>query len=284
MTLNRDSNVPIATSFRFLNVTGGHLEVNGLRFINADNAGANGGAIANTLNGQLNVVNCYFWNNMASRGGAIYNTGRLTVSGGAPGATSVFDHNAAITSGGAVHTESLLGVVAPPPMATIEDTYFTDNVAGDVINRIGTQFGGAIARERDGTLTLLRCDFTNNRARDGGAIVATGGNTATPSLTVSDSSFTNNSVQRVFLAPGRGGAVFIDDLNAIFTGCGFTGNTSADEGGAIYQVNGFLNIHTSTFSQNSALLGLNDVLNDVGGVNNPQTVFLHNTSASVIKK
>jgi hypothetical protein len=122
----------------------------------------------------------------------------------------------------------------------------------------GTFTGGALtlnAAPEGSTVTLVRDTFTNDvviGGEGGGARI----NTASATVTVSDSTFSANS------ATGAGGALMISATNANLSGDTFTGNSAtgaqASGGGLTAGVNGgSITLSSSLFSGNSA--------NDEGG-------------------
>ncbi len=138
-----------------------------------DAVNSNGGAINNS--GDLTVVYCTFNGNTAAHGygGAIYNSGALTVY---PYASTFLDNSA--ESGGAIF--NALG-----GSASVMGT-FTDNSAGG---------GGAISNS--GTLTVANSYFTTNTAPVGSALSNAG--TAT---------LTSSTLERNTATGGQGGTVY----------------------------------------------------------------------------
>lgn len=279
VTITRDPNAQPTDYYRFLSVGGGTLELNGLKLTGALNRGGDGGVLFNGVNSSTTVVNCYFASNLAKNGGAIDNSGQLTVAPQAAGAAKTeFLGNTTELFGGAIRTGAV-GICT----ADIHDAVFTDNVAGgDDPGRTGTHKGGAIASNVGGTLAVTGCTFTANRAQEGGAIYADApGALGGPlTFTVTNSAFESN---HAIAAGAKGGAVYSGGNNAQMTGCAFRGNLSDMEGGAIYQFKGWLVLDTCTFMNNAASgpLGSPDVLNEVG-LGNPTTVVLINTVVGVV--
>ena len=283
VTITRDPTVNPADKFRFLEVlASGKLEVRGLKFTNADNRVGNGtglgGAMLNNGGGILDVVNCYFQDNLADAGGAIGNQGTLTVTGWAPtGAKTEFVHNGATGVGGAINTGALAGPGAPACSVSITDATFDDNVSGDVVLWVGTQKGGAIGHHTAGGVTVTKSEFRNNKADEGGAIYADGAAVPTVNVTVEDSKFESNT------ASSDGGAVWIWGLGAEFRRCRFDLNSAVSEGGAVYHALGSLLLDACNFFGNTAAgaMGSNDVGNLVGP-GNPSTVTQINGSNAVV--
>lgn len=248
VTITRSSDESVTENFRFLDVAaGGSLTVNGLKLTGADNRvnGGFGGAIRNATGGTLGVVNCEFRSHLAELGGAIGNEGTMTVSGGAAGMRTLFVSNRSMSQGGAINTGAVNGC-----SATISDTNFVGNIAGDAVPGVGTQKGGAISYKTAGTLVIDRCEFTGNRAKDGGALYASmpaavGG---APTVVVSDSTFDSNVAE----SGGNGGAAFMSTVGGRFNRCDFTNNIADLDGGAILQDQGALTLDTNTFGVNTA--------------------------------
>lgn len=272
--------------FRYFEVeANGELELNGLKVTNAANIGHRGGAIDNLPSATLSVVNCYFFNNVADSGGAIANQGNLTVSGWGPtAAKSEFDHNTASAFGGAIYIGGNGVVLAHTDLF---DTIFTDNVCGVISPRQATNKGGAIASNANGLLYVDGCTFTHNRAKQGGAIYADGGNTANPSVNIINSRFEDNQAGEPGVNPAgsQGGALWIHGLNVYCFQADFFQNGSRFQAGAIFQFHGKLTLDTCLFVGNLA----NDqgvLSHDVGEIpppGVPTVVFLINSVPRVVR-
>ena len=181
---------------------------------NAENTGGNGGAIYNS--GNLTIINSTLKNNTATGqngngyGGAIYNGGTLTI------------------------TQSNL----------------TQNTA------TGQQYdgyGGAIYNTRSGNLNITQSNLTQNKAtgqgQDGfGGAIYNGG-----TLTITQSNITHNNATGQN-GNGLGGAIY-NNGNINITQSNLTHNTATGQengvGGAIYNT-GTLNITQSNLTQNKA--------------------------------
>lgn len=99
--------------------------------------------------------------------------------------------------------------------------------------------GGAIYNSRDGELTVTGCNFTENTARNGGAIYNYG------TATVSNSIFTQNTAT-------QGGAI-TNYSPVTITGSIFNLNQAIEMGGALYNSpTGEVIIINSTFDENTA--------------------------------
>ena len=206
-----------------------------------------GGAIYNT--GTLTVTNSNFTSNTApdDAGGAIFNEGTLNVT------DSTFTGNTAPdNTGGAIYNAGVL---------TVTGSSFTNNTA--------TNYGGAICNE--GVLTVTNSNFTGNTATYGGAIYNDG------TLTVTNSSFTGNTA---ITTSGAGGAIvnYYSTLTVTITGSNFTGNT-ATYGGAIYNLKN-LNATNSTFIGNKATGYGGAIINYVTGTLNVTSSTLTNNKAT----
>lgn len=110
------------------------------------------------------------------------------------------------------------------------------------------KFGGAIFIHANGLLqTIARSTFDNNIADGGGAIY----HAQYMNSVISNSTFSNN--QATSFSFSDGGAFYITDSDGmIFRQCTFSGNAASGSAGALWSALGFLQIHNSTFTQNSA--------------------------------
>ncbi len=216
------------------------------------NTAANGGAIYNKGT-MLTVTDAVFSGNTATGdGGALYNEGALTMTGGSfTGNTAanggaiyhkgtiltvtdaVFSGNAATANGGAIYNASTESV-------QFTGTLLTDNIAtgnggafynaGQNVSVTGVVFGGM---SEDGT-------EEGNTAANGGAIY----NAAGAVLTLDASSaFSYNK------ATGSGGA--ISNSGTLSVSASFSDNRAEQNGGAISN-SGTLNVRNASFSDNRA--------------------------------
>ncbi len=138
---------------------------------------------------------------MATRGGAILNSGTLTIS------QSTFTANSAGTGGNAISNQGI---------ATVIQSSFISNTT---LTTSSSQ-GGAIYNDLEGTLTIKQSRFESNTAIYGGALYNHG------AMTVSQSSFINN---RAYI---HGGAIDTDGPATTITTSTFSGNTGGPNPGS----------------------------------------------------
>ena len=196
----------------------------------------NGGAIANRFaQAELTIDQTSFVDNQSSRqGGGVFNfqAAALTVT------NSSFEGGSA-TLGGGIYSGFSPADIADShfegnevaPGATTGDGAAIYNLSGDLtvvgstfVDNQATDFGGAIlSSEPDATLVVQDSDFTNNRARIGGAVHQFQGQ-----LTVEDSDFLNNQAD-------QGGALNVVGLSAgsRIQNSLIQGNQSTTTGGGI---------------------------------------------------
>ena len=155
----------------------------------------------------------------AESGGAIMNTGNLTVSGVA------LSGNAAVLYGGAIQNDG--------GKLTVEDSTFTDDVATYGV-------GGAINNANQGTVTVINSVFTGGAAFQGGAIANTSG-----TLSVTNSPLMSN-------AGTEGGGLFNNGTATVTASTIADDNTSFDGGGIANDLNGVLTLVNSTIAFNNA--------------------------------
>ncbi len=217
------------------------VEITGIEFANGKNYyPPNSGGITNL--GSLRIKDCIFSGNIGDQGGAIRNSGELTVI------HSVFNGNTGLMGGGAIFND-ING------STTISNASFTENSAfdsggailnlSDSINITNSTFsansaddGGAIANQ--GTLTLTDSTLSNNSADDGGGVANSGTLTITRSILLSNS---------VFLAGAGGGIMNFETGTITVTDSSIT-NNSADNGGGLFNF-GTANFTNSTIAGNS---------------------------------
>ncbi|MBI3242449.1 MAG: hypothetical protein HYZ49_09170 [Chloroflexi bacterium] len=286
-TINRPLSGAPAFRFFFVEVSAA-LALNQLTLVRGVDSGANnnffgGGGIHNlgtlSLNdssvtgsysyygggiwssGVVTVTNSFFSNSayseVSSCGGSILNeAGTLTISG------STFSNNLAGSAGGGICNRAG-GIV------TIANSTFSDNgtpyrvLNGAAISNAGTLIitnstisgnnaytGGGIFNGDGSILTITNSNISDNTALgDGGGIYNFGINEAS-TLSVSDSTFSNNVAG---VSNGSGGGIYNMSMGPLtITRTNFSGN-SAELGAGIYQ-RGVSNVPThitaSTFSNN----------------------------------
>ena len=102
--------------------------------------------------------------------------------------------------------------------------------------------GGGVTN--NGTLTVTNCTFSDNSV----SILFGGGIYNKGPLNVTNSTFSGNN------APIRGGAIYNDEATLTITGSTFSGNSASSEvsgtGGGIWSLDGTVTINNSTFSGN----------------------------------
>lgn len=233
---------------------------------NAITSAAGGGAIYNS--GIMTITNGIFINNTTtSKGGAIYNT--ATAMGNVSAGT-VFDSNTATGSssdGGAIYTlgsSTLTGVTFTKNTAFRNGGAFycagntislTDNIFTDN-GKTGatatTQNGGAVYNDV-GTLTITDGSFTTNASKTSGGAIANTVSTTLP-LNIYGTSFTNNSSR-------DGGAIYNTGILHVGTGATvatFRGNNASGNGGAIYNSGTATETIGTIFDLNTATGTLSD--------------------------
>ena len=280
---------------------GSSLTLKNLLIVNGLNEEGRGGAVNAMMDTNLTVINCTFMDNIADSAGAIYTLGGLIVK------YSIFEHNAAGLTAGALYKDGAGDFI-------VENTQFINNYAHS--------YGGAIFLLGDDTTDnyITNCEFINNVGYRGGALYAGGGN-----LTVNNSVFTGNKALRILedyedeeavggafynyyanvefhnsnftdnYAQDCGGAMELDNtvtsigdyrnttITIYFTGinnCNFI-NNSADDGGAIsmgFAGTPFVLIKNSNFDSNTAEYGGAAISNTCGFLSIENSMFTNNTA------
>lgn len=219
-------------------LSGGSGTLNGCNFYN--HLFATGSAM--DISGGTFTLNnctysCNYRDNNGGRGGAIYQTGGTTTFN-----SCVFDGN---TAGG----NAPGGAMAVQNGATtnFNSTKFTCNTA----NVLTDQDGGALNCESGATVNISNCYFKGNIAkRNGGAIRSAGGSSSSVILTITNTTFENNSTNTA--GTSKGGAIQLYNTVTNLSNSYFTGNTVTGEGGAVYvQANQSGNTSTYTFTSNT---------------------------------
>jgi parallel beta-helix repeat protein len=194
------------TNSVFTNNQGGNIVTN--------NGG--GGAVEIQNYATATIEESSFSGNSAYVGGAI----NFLAGGQGTVSNCVFENNTALL-GGAIDINSISNLGLRAASATIEESVFRDNTAGDS--------GGAILGFLQGSATIRECDFFNNEAPYAGAVGLVGapnGNIR-PTLSIDACLFNGNH------ADLEGGAIdFAEAQDVEITNCLFTENTGP--GSAIY--------------------------------------------------
>jgi hypothetical protein len=179
---------------------GGDLEL--FRCVLSGNTGGGGGAIHNT--GMLSMVDCTVAENevVLEEGGGLLNDGEARLSG------CLFRDNGSATSGGAISNRGLL---------EIDGCTFSSNSANFD--------GGGFYNDLSGSAYLENCSFSGNVAEGGGAFMNHG------YAYVASTSFLNNEAR----GEGYGGGILNLMLGELeLAGCTISGNESDIDGGGIY--------------------------------------------------
>jgi CSLREA domain-containing protein len=173
------------------------------------------------------IVTLNITNGQSASGGAISNSGTLTV------ANSTFSSNSATETegyGGAIYNNS-------GATLTVTNCTFSSNSA-----QKGAAEGGAI--ENQGTLAVTNSTFNQNSAQYGGSI----GNRGT--MTIANSTFVGASAINldggaIFVISGTSGSATATVIDSTFSG------HSANLGGAIHEYSGTLSAYNNIFTGNS---------------------------------
>ena len=226
--------------------TGVHATISNLTLTNGNmNAG---GAIYNS--GTLTVTRINLSHNSVNNGvgGAILNVGNINLTD-----CNFGGNTAAIGAGGAITNEGIMaltacnfinnsakngagGAITNEAALNVTDSYFKGNTAS---------YGGAIYNY-GGDLTVTNSTFYRNVATNnpGGAICNVGG-----TFTVKQSSFTGNEAI-------AGGAIYSNTANPKLKDSTFTDNGKMNgSGGAIYLYSGNLTVTRCNFTSNTASQG-----------------------------
>jgi hypothetical protein len=220
--------------------------------------------------------------------GTMPTTITVTAELGVKGNTTLDGNNLVTLSGGKttriIHVLSAANLTTP--LLTVQNLTFTEGFTSDVLNTSSTREGGAAIFVDGGSATVIHSTFTHNQCAStgedvsGGAINgqspgtlivessvfagnsgSNGGGVGTQdmSVTIVDSTFSNNSATGTGGNPGNGGdggAMSYDGAHIPWTMCGdtFTGNSANASGGAIFRVGYYdepANIDRCTFDGNS---------------------------------
>ena len=179
----------------------------------------------------------------AAFGGAIHNTGDLTVR------NSIFSDNAA-SNGSAIYNEGSLRLIR-----------------STLVRNSATNQGGGIFNSANATLIITNSIFEQNSAFDGGGMITTLGS----QTTITGSTFHNNT------ASSSGGAILIFPGTVTIRNSTFFRN-SAPQAGAIGNNNGTLSVTNSSFSENTAEQG--GAIANGGILNYANTILANSISVS----
>lgn len=239
----------------------------------------------NPSGGIMTITDATFDGNKANYGGAIFNTGKMTVNGGG------FEGNTAAKAAGAIYnaagaTLTVDGVTfannssakagAINSMAgknegtttTIKNSKFNNNSA---VNGMGGALANSSNAENgstegfSGKMSLTDTTFSGNTARNGGALW----NGVQWTVDITGGSFDNNSAVTPAGStyPAQGGAISNSGTLNI-SGVTFSNNKTDGLGGAIYNTKtggdaGSITFNgTNTFTNNTAAGKANDIYND----------------------
>ena len=252
-------------AIRMSRVTSAHIE-NSFFVENGYRYHSSGGGIYVTTS-TVSISDCRFQNNYADNGGAIYaESSQITING------STFNYNRAYSYGGGIHSfESTFtvdsttfsqnsvqfgfggGIYSFQSNFTVDSTTFSQNSA--------QFYGGAICMSNNyGSLYIEHIRATNtmfseNRARDGGAIYIITYSTCTSGCLIHtykyliECQFINNYVTH------NGGAVYGSNNVFVVERNNYVNNTANSFGGALYVVgeNSSVSVSGSSFINNTAV-------------------------------
>ncbi len=213
------------------NQSGGGIDNEGTMTVTGstidNNSASAGGGINN--DGTLTVTGSTIDNNFAPFGAGIYNDGILTVTGSSIGSNSSSEF------GGGIDNDD-------GGMATFTSTTVELNSAvfdgGGVFNRGGS------------TLTVTNGTLTDNTAASGGGVFNLGNGDDVSTVTLTDSTLSNNSSTGTSSGSG-GGALYSSDGSVSITSGTLSGNSAIGGGGGVYMSEGAVTLTDSTLSDNS---------------------------------
>ena len=230
-----------------------------------ENTANKGGAI-NSLSNVVIVDNCNFESNTADGGGAIEGVARITNStfkknsathGGAAkigGAfrcfNSVFEENTSTSGGAALFISGGDGNV-------MKDCTFTNNSCDSA--------GGAVyIKNYFNSFTIAGLEFTNNTAKEAGAIMSV------VDLNLTDCQFSGNK------STGQNGGAIRCNATLTINSCNFDSNTTSNNGGAIYMKDG--TIESCEFVSNKATINGGAIHIETGTATISGSTFTSNQS------
>lgn len=184
-------------------------------------AGGEGGGIQNL--GVANIRDTTISNNVANiNGGGIKNESVMTI------ANSFITNNSAGQDGGGIYNQATL-------------VFSGSTVSGNVATTGAGRGGGLANNQPTSELSISRVNFTDNRAREGGAIVIFGDRF----VNILDSLISGNT------ATEQGGGIFSVGNNLYVSGSTIFNNQAGTIGGGLLTF-GTTAIDTTTISQNQA--------------------------------
>ena len=211
---------------------GARLELDDIVIEKGFSKAADGGAILNL--DTVSLVNCTFRSNATTAewsGGAIYSSSHLAAFN-----TTFTDNEAG--SGGAIAIASNIN------QTNITASHFDRNFA--TATDMSSGYGGALLATDGATATVNSSTFTNNEAREGGAINVRSGSRLFADGTLIDHNMVTGN--------GDGGGIKLDISTANLTNLTLSRNVGG-QGGAIATFAGEVLLTTSTLSGNSAFYG-----------------------------
>lgn len=145
----------------------------------------------------------------------------------------------------AVDATSVSNVVTLGSVASVTIDGFT------IRDGIGSLKDGGGIRSTSSNSTVTRCTFESNATPLGrfGAAISAGGTTPTHTMTLTDSTFKNNT------AVGAGGAVSLSGGEYTLSNLTFTSNTSGAQGGGLYVFGANVTVTDSVFTRNRSVDG-----------------------------
>ncbi len=185
-----------------------------------------GGAIS--AYGQLTARDTLFSGNTAkNHGGAIYaaNSNNNYVTRYNTFENCTFENNQA-TLGGAISLYASDSDFDNGALAIINNSTFTANSAASPTSATTASYGGAIYMERQSELTVTDTTFTQNSARTEGGAIYAGGESV---INATDCTFTGNTAVNK-----HGGGIALHSALLTADKTTFTGNSAATNGGALY--------------------------------------------------
>lgn len=215
-------------------------------------APGNGGGVHITGAGNMTITGGSVSENIAAaEGGGLWNgAGSMTVSGVTIDANSATG-NEADQGGGGIYNLSGSLTIDNKTMITNNTCNGTSGSGGGILNDVGA------------SLTINDCTISGNSAsRAGGGIEDVSGDGTTVILT-NVTAFQNSTGS----SPGNGGAVHITGAgNMMITGGEYYSNTAVNQGGALWNGAGTMNVNNVAIHTNEAFGG--DVGTGGGGIYN----------------